>query len=104
MQAVQIQSAHIIILSADTDAFVLRIYSWNKLAHRDCLGLWFTGSHKNNYILKYYLPAQSFGENICRILPALHSLTGYDTTSRLGSKKNWLKTASLDFIQKHLYI
>ena len=40
---------------------------------------------------------------LCRVLPALHSLTGCDSTSRLGSKKkNCLKAASFDFVQKAL--
>lgn len=48
--AVKIQSAHIIILSADTDVFILGIYFWSKLAHLGCLGLWFDGSYKKKYI------------------------------------------------------
>jgi hypothetical protein len=101
--AIKIQSAHIIILSADTDVFILGIYFWNKLALLGCLGLWFDGSYKKKYISGCHLPAQSLGENICRILPALHSLSGCDSTRRLGSKKkNSLKAASLDFAQKAL--
>ncbi|CAH0397872.1 unnamed protein product [Chilo suppressalis] len=100
--AVKIQSAHVIILSTDTDVFILGIYFWNKLACLDCLGIWFDGSYKKKYILGCHLAAQSLGENICRILPALHSLSGCDSTSRLGSKKKALKAATLDFVQKAL--
>lgn len=100
--AIKIQPAHIIILSTDTDVFILGIHFWNKLARLGCLGLWFDGSYKKKYISGCHLAAQSLGENICHILPALHSLTGCDSTSRLGSKKNSLKAASLDFVQNAL--
>lgn len=75
------------IQSVDTDVFILGIYFWNKLARLGCLGLWFEGSYKNKYIRGCHLAAESLGENISRILPALHALTGCDSTSRLGSKK-----------------
>jgi hypothetical protein len=48
------------------------------------------------------LAAQSLGENFCHILPALHSLSGCDSTSRLSLKKSGLKAAPLDFVQKAL--
>lgn len=70
--AVRVQYAQVIILSADTDVFILGIYLWNQLARFGCLGLWFHGSYKKKYFLGCHLAAQSLGENICRILPALH--------------------------------
>ena len=79
--AVKNHSAHI-ILSADTDVFILGIHFRNKLAHLGCLGLWFEGSYKKKYISGCRLAAQSLN-----ILPALHSLSDCDSTSRLGSKK-----------------
>ena len=82
--AVKIQAAHIIIISADTDVFILGIYFWNKLTCLGCLGLWFYGSYKKKLISGCHFPAQSIVENICRILPALHSLCGCDLTGRLG--------------------
>lgn len=94
--------AHIIILSVDTDVFVLGISFWNKLPRLSCSSLWFDGSYKNKYISGFHLAAESLGENPCRILPALHSLIGCDSTSRLASKKRGLKAASLDFAQKAL--
>ena len=72
--AVKIQAAHIIIISADTDVFILGIYFWNKLTHFDCLGLWFDSSDKKKFISGCHLAAQSLGKNICHILPAIHSL------------------------------
>ena len=73
--AVKIQAAHIIIISADTDVFILGIYFWDKLTRLGCLGLWFDGSYKKKLISGCHLAAQFLGENICHILPALHSLT-----------------------------
>ena len=100
--AVKQHSADVIILSADTDVFILGIYFWNNLELLGCLGLWFEGSYKKKYISGCHLAAQSLGEKISRVLPALHSLSGCDSTSRLGSKKNSLKAASLDFVQNAL--
>ena len=51
-----------------------------------CLGLWFDGSYEEKFISGCYFDAQSLGENICHILPALHSLSDCDWTSRLGLK------------------
>lgn len=36
----------------------------------------------------FHLAAQSLGEKVANILPALHALTGCDTTSRLGNIKS----------------
>lgn len=98
----RIQSAHIIIISADTDVFVLAVYFWKYLANIGCLGLWFNGSHTKKCFLGCHLAAESLGENICNILPALHAVSGCDTTSRFGSKMQWLKAASEDFVQTAL--
>ncbi|KAL4711050.1 hypothetical protein ACJJTC_015226 [Scirpophaga incertulas] len=100
--AVRIQSAHIIIISADTDVFVLAVYFWKYLANIGCLGLWFDGSHTKKCFLGCHLAAESLGENICNILPASHAVSGCDTTSRFGSKMQWLKAASEDFVQTAL--
>lgn len=100
--AVRIQSAHVIILSVDTDVFILAIYYWKELANIGCLGLWFDGSYKKKHLLGCHLAAESLGESICNILPALHSVSGCDTTSRLGSKKQFLKAESEDFVQTAL--
>ena len=39
---VKIKTAHITIISADTDVFILGIYFWNKLTCRGFLWLWLT--------------------------------------------------------------
>lgn len=95
-------SAEIIILSPDTDIFVLGLYVWHKLEIKGCRGLWFEGSRKKNRFLGCHLASQSLGENICNILPGLHSLTGCDTTSRIGTKKQMLNSANLNFVQDAL--
>jgi len=82
--AVKIQTAHITIISADTDVFILGIYFWNKLTCLGCLWLWFDSSYKKKFISGCHFAAQSPGENICHILPALHTQCGWDSTSKLG--------------------
>ena len=66
-QAAKTQNADIIILSADTDVFVLGIYFWHKLAQTGCRGLRFDGSHKKKCVLGCHLTAQSLREGICNI-------------------------------------
>ncbi|CAG9558496.1 unnamed protein product [Danaus chrysippus] len=100
--AVRIQSAHIIIISADADVFGLAVYFWKYLENIGCLGLWFDGSHTKKCFLGCHLAAKSLSENICNILPALHDVSGCDTTSRFGSKMQWLNAASEDFSQTAL--
>ncbi|KAG5898377.1 hypothetical protein JTB14_015808 [Gonioctena quinquepunctata] len=100
--SVRIQSAHIIIISADTDVFILGIYFWKYLANIGCLGLWFDGSHTKKYFLGCHLAAESLGERICDILPALDAISVCDTTSRFDSKMQCLKAASEDFVQTAL--
>ena len=39
---------------------------------------------------------------MCNVLPALHALTGCDTTSRVSNKKQALSIAGLDFVQNAL--
>lgn len=97
-QAVWIQSAHVIILSADTDVFILAFYYWKKLEKICCLGLWFDGSSTKKYLLGYHLATESLGESICNILPALHAVSGCDATNRFGSKEQCLKSATEDFV------
>lgn len=96
------QSAHIIIISADTDVFVLTIYFWKYLANIGCLGLWLDGSLTKKYFLGCHLAAESPGEIICNILPALQATSDCDTTSRFSSKMQCLKAASEVFVQTAL--
>ncbi|KAL4720666.1 hypothetical protein ACJJTC_019395 [Scirpophaga incertulas] len=98
----QNMQTEIIILSPDTDIFVLGIYFWHKIEKLGCRGLWFEGSRKKNRFLGCHLAAKSLGENVCNVLPALHALTGCDTTSRVGTKKQMLSAAKLDFVQEAL--
>lgn len=78
------------------------IYFWQKLASIGCQSLWFDSSHIKKYILGCHLVAQSLGENIYNILPALHSISCCDTISRLHSKKQCLIVALLNFVQNAL--
>lgn len=93
----------VFIKSADTDIFVIAVHFWHKLSSIGCRGLWFEGSNKKENLVSCHLAAVSLGENICKILPALHALTGCDTTSRFGTKKQCLNAASEVFVQDALF-
>lgn len=70
------------------------LWYWYRCFHPGNLFLdW--ACNRNKYISGCHLTSQSLGKHICRILPALHSQSGCDSTSRL----EW-KAALLDFVQK----
>lgn len=66
-----IQPANIIIISSDTDVFILGKYFWRILTRLWGLGLWFDGSYKKKFISGCHLAALI----PWHIFPALHSLS-----------------------------
>ena len=42
---------------------------------------------------------ERLGGDVCAILPALHSLTGCDITSKIGTKKAALKSEPVTYLQ-----
>ncbi|CAC5420517.1 unnamed protein product [Mytilus coruscus] len=99
------KKGRIIIKSSDTDVIVLCIHFFKQMTNTSefWIQMGNIGTIKDN---RRFLPihqlCSSLHEIICRVLPAVHALSGFDTTSSLfgiGKKSVYkvLKDAVLDF-------
>jgi hypothetical protein len=81
-----------VVLSNDTDVIVALLYYIPMLQKEGLKELWVRAGRGNT---TRFLPLHELhdrqGSDLCNVLPALHSLTGCDTTSKIGSKKAALK-------------
>ena len=80
----------IVIYSPDTDVLVLSAAYFDRLGSKE---LWFrTGVKDRLRLIPVHKVSQALGPTMCDALPALHALTGCDSTSSLagiGKKKAW---------------
>ena len=80
----------IVIHSPDTDVLVLSAAHFDRLGSKE---LWFrTGVKDRLRLIPVHKVSQALGPTMCDTLPALHALTGCDSTSSLagiGKKKAW---------------
>ena len=82
----------IIILSNDTDIFVTLMFYWQKLQEEGLKELWMkAGVGGTTRFVPVHYHATSVGTDLCQVLPAVHSLTGCDYTSKVGTKRAALK-------------
>ena len=85
-------SSRVVILSNDTDVLVLSVHFWNLLHSHGLIELWMRGGvgDTTRYIPVHKL-ATNIGPAMCRVLPAVHQLTGCDSTIKFGTKYSGLK-------------
>ena len=75
------------IASSDTDVLVSSTYHFEQLKYFGLEKLWFImGKSSNRIILPIREAADVLKSDVVDILPAVHALTGCDTTSKVGSK------------------
>ena len=75
-----------IISSPDTDVAVISCYHYFTTFQTSLNELWFkTGTGNKLFYLSIHETATSLGPCICRILPALHSITGCDSVSSFSA-------------------
>lgn len=73
----------IIVQSPDTDVLVLCTTHFSDISREE---LWFrTGIRDHQQYVPVHLLCQKVGQKVCKVLPAVHALTGCDTTSALAS-------------------
>ena len=76
--------------SPDTDVAALCVYAYNMINTQQ---LWFrTGVKDKLRFLPVHGLAEKLGEDLCRLIPSFHALTGCDSTSALyqiGKRKAW---------------
>ena len=87
--------ASVIIASPDTDVLVNSIYQFSQLKNFGLKELWFiTGRSNTQTIIPLHNLFNVMDHEVIDILPAVHALTGCDTTSKVGTKSAALKTAA----------
>ena len=68
--------------SPDTDVAVLYGYHFSQLSIQE---LWFhTGTGRNRRFIPVHKAVEKVGQDVCNLLPAMHALTGCDSTSNLN--------------------
>ena len=79
-------SQRVVILSGDTDVFVISLYHFKTFEQSGLPELWLQAgiSDTARYIPIHKLTTKL--EGICRVLQALHTLTGCASTSKVGEK------------------
>ena len=86
-------------MSGDTDVVVLSLYYWFQLHECGLQELWQKAGVGNT---TRYMPihklASSHGQELCSVLPAVHSLTGCDSTSKFSTKKAALSVKPVKFL------
>ncbi|KAJ8672324.1 hypothetical protein QAD02_003583 [Eretmocerus hayati] len=87
-------NSDIVIHSVDTDVFVLAIHFWPRFKAMGLSNLRFQSSNQKSRTLACHTSAEFLTPDVCEILPGLHSLTGCDTVSKVGTKKRGLDLLS----------
>ena len=92
LHAAQDGFKRIVILSQDTDVLILCLHNWISLTSYGLEELWVTAGLGDTlrYIPVHTLAIQ-LGATLCQVLPAVHTLTECDYTSKFGTKAAALK-------------
>lgn len=81
-----------VVLSNDVDVAVGLLFYMSVFMQHGSKEIWFRGGKGDTTrFVPLHTLYETLGENICSVLPALHSLTGCDITSKVGTKKAALK-------------
>lgn len=76
-----ISPKRIVLFSPDTDVAVL---CWHHFTALEIEEFWFhTGTGRNKKYIPVHTAANQVGTNVCQLLPAMHALSGCDSTSSL---------------------
>lgn len=102
-------TGRVIVRSPNTNVLLLLIHYYPQMTNTD--ELWFqTGVLSSARDGREYIPVQdmskSLGPSISSLLPAVHTLTGYDTTSSLLGlgKKNYVYSSAKTFKTGSIFV
>ena len=88
------------ILSQDTDVLIMCLYNWIHLSSYGLQELWVTaGIGDSHRFIPVHELAVQLGDPLCKVLPAVHTLTGCDYTSKFGTKAAALKASPETFLK-----
>ena len=90
-EAAKAGAKRLVLLSADTDIRVLKLYYWREFGRKDLNELWFSWLQAIERYIPIHKLAVKLGADFCKVLPAVHALTGCDYSSKTGTKAVVLK-------------
>ena len=100
IHATQAEAKRLVILSGDTDVMVLALYISTDLKTNDLSELWIcAGVGDSTRYISLHLIFEMNPE-LCSVLPALHILTGCDTTSKVGTILSALKPPAAQLLSE----
>ena len=85
----------VLVASSDTDVFINLMYHFHKTWHLQKLYVKLGGNQKTKKTVPVHLLVDQLDNNLVSCLPAIHALSGCNTTSKVGPKLSGLK-ASMD--------
>jgi len=87
MHAVNQGNKRIVFLSTDTDVFILLVYCWRELKTEGLEVLLMKAEVGNSTrFIPIHMLSLRIGPGLCKVLPSIHTLTGCDYTSKVGTK------------------
>ena len=91
----------IVALSGDTDVFVLLMHYWDILHSEGLKELWIrAGVGDSVRYIPVHILAPRIGQELCYLLPLVHTMAGYDYTSKVGTKHAALNANSSEYLKK----
>lgn len=88
-----------VVLSNDTDVVVALLYYMSLFRKKGLQELWLRGGvGDTTRFIPIHTLSGKLGENLCSVLPAVHSLTGCDITSKIGTKRSALVTKPVKYL------
>ena len=97
-----LRSGHFVcyVVSNDTDVLVALLYHMPYFLQLNLKGLWVrAGVGDTTRHVPLHTLYERLGKDMCAVLPAVHSLTGCDITSKIGAKKAALKAQPEKFLK-----
>ena len=89
-----------VVISNDTDVIVALLYHMPVFLQHNLKELWVrAGVGDTTRYVPLHTLFDRLGSNFCAVLPAIHSLTGCDITSKVGTKKAALKAEPVEFLK-----
>ena len=84
----------VIVASADTDVFVCLMDHFSNWTDYDIKELWMlSGQGRSSRAIPLHQLVNTMDSTVIEVLPAVHALSGCDTTSKIGTKKSAFQTA-----------
>ena len=86
MHAVRTGIQRIVALSGDTDVYVLLMHYWGILHSEGLIELWVRAGVGDTKYIPVHILAPRIEQELCYMLPLVHTLTGCDYTSKVETK------------------